>query len=177
MTEAVPVLPIRTDIYQDQKCCAVQHVVLDIRGHTVEDIRPDPNNQSLTLEITIDSEQYVKAWAFYAPFEPAGLKIDRGRVKIEIVLAKEVAVSWPRVEADEGATIALYERWNKASLPKEEDDKAEGVDHFLQKIWKDASTEAQPAMMKNITESQGTVLSTNWEDVGARHVTPQPPKD
>jgi suppressor of G2 allele of SKP1 len=174
MAETQPVLPIRTDTYQTQKSCAV---ILYIRGHTVDDLIPHPDNQSLTLELTVDGEKYVKGWAFYAPVNPANLKIDRGRVKIEIVLAKEAAVNWPRVEADESATVALYERWNKVQLPKEEEDKAEGLDHFLQKIYKDASPEAQRAMMKSITESQGTVLSTNWEDVGSRHVTPQPPKD
>jgi suppressor of G2 allele of SKP1 len=105
------------------------------------------------------------------------LKIDQGKVKTEFVLVKEAPLNWPRVEAEEGAAVALYERWSKVQLPKEEEDKAEGLDHFLQKIYKDASPEAQRAMLKSMTESQGTVLSTNWEDVGSRNVEPQPPKD
>jgi suppressor of G2 allele of SKP1 len=109
--------------------------------------------------------------------KPSTLKIDQGKVKTELVLLKEAPLNWPRVEAEEGANVALYERWNKVQLPKEEEDKAEGIDHFLKKIYKDASPEAQRAMIKSITESQGTVLWTNWEDVGSRHVEPQPAKD
>jgi suppressor of G2 allele of SKP1 len=167
-------LPIRTDSYQTQKSCAV---VLYTRGHTVDQIVPHAEEQSLTIELTVDGTKYIKAWAFYAAVKPSTLKIDTGKVKTEFVLLKEAPVNWPRVEAEEGATAALYERWRSVKLPKEEEDKAEGLDHFLQKIYKDATPEAQRAMMKSIYESQGTVLSTNWEDVGARHVDPQPPKD
>jgi suppressor of G2 allele of SKP1 len=174
MSDGDVAFPIRTDTYQTQKSCAV---VLYTRGHTIENIITHPEKESLTIEVTIDGKNYVKAWAFYASVKPESLKIDQGKVKTEFVLLKETSLNWPRVEAEEGATVALYERWSRVQLPKEEEDKAEGLDHFLQKIYKDASPEAQRAMLKSITESQGTVLSTNWEDVGARHVEPQPPKD
>jgi suppressor of G2 allele of SKP1 len=143
----------------------------------VDEIVPHPESQSLTIDITIDGTKYLKCWAFYAPVDPASLKIDQGKVKTELILAKVAAVNWPRVEADEQAAVTLYERWSRVRLPAEEEDKGEGLDHFLQKIYKDASPEARRAMMKSMTESQGTVLSTNWDDIGSRHVDPQPPKD
>jgi suppressor of G2 allele of SKP1 len=52
----------------------------------------------------------------------------------------------------------LYERWSGVGLPAEEEEKEEGLDHFLQKISRDSSPEARRAMMKSMTESQGTVL-------------------
>jgi suppressor of G2 allele of SKP1 len=172
-SEELP-FPLKTDSYQTAKSCAI---VLYTRGHTVENLVTHPESRSLTIEVEIDGERHVKAWAFFADLVPESLKVDTGRVKIEIVLAKVAPVNWPRIEAEEGATAVLYEKWRQVKLPKEEEEKNDGLDHFLQKIYKDASPDARRAMMKSIVESQGTVLSTNWEDVGARHVDPQPPKD
>jgi suppressor of G2 allele of SKP1 len=160
MSEGAVAFPLRTDTYQTQKSCAV---VLYTRGHTVEELVAHPEEQSVTIEVTVDGAKHIKAWAFYAAITPSSLKVDQGKAKTELVFAKEAPVTWPRVEAEEGVTVALSERWNRVQLPKEEEDKAEGLDHFLQKIYRDASPEARRAMVKSMTESQGTVLSTNWE--------------
>jgi suppressor of G2 allele of SKP1 len=169
-----PAFPLKTDSYQTARNCAI---ILYTRGHIVENLVTHPESTSLTVEVDVDGERHVKAWAFFAEIVPKSLKVETGRVKIEIILAKVAPINWPRVEAEESATAVLYEKWQKVPVPKEEEEKNDGLDHFLQKIYKDASPEARRAMMKSIVESQGTVLSTNWEDVGARHVDPQPPKD
>ncbi|KAI5364777.1 Putative CS domain, SGS domain, HSP20-like chaperone, protein Sgt1 [Septoria linicola] len=60
----------------------------------------------------------------------------------------------------------------------EEDDDYEGGDeanHFFKKLYKGASPEAQRAMMKSYTESNGTALSTNWEEVSKGPVETSPP--
>lgn len=46
---------------------------------------------------------------------------------------------------------------------------------FFKKLYSGASEEQQRAMMKSYSESGGTVLSTDWSDVGAKTVVPQPP--
>lgn len=50
------------------------------------------------------------------------------------------------------------------------------LEAFFQSIYGDLGEEGKRAMMKSFTESGGTVLSTDWGDVGARKVIPQPPK-
>jgi suppressor of G2 allele of SKP1 len=50
------------------------------------------------------------------------------------------------------------------------------LEAFFQSIYGDLGEEGKRAMMKSFTESGGTVLSTDWGDVGARKVVPQPPK-
>ena len=50
------------------------------------------------------------------------------------------------------------------------------LEAFFQSIYGDLGEEGKRAMMKSFTESGGTVLSTDWRDVGARKVVPQPPK-
>ncbi|OQO14032.1 hypothetical protein B0A48_00907 [Cryoendolithus antarcticus] len=60
----------------------------------------------------------------------------------------------------------------------EDDDDYEGGDeanHFFKKLFKGSSPEVQRAMMKSYTESNGTALSTNWEEVSKAKVETTPP--
>ncbi|KAK3698110.1 Cochaperone protein [Vermiconidia calcicola] len=60
----------------------------------------------------------------------------------------------------------------------DEDDDMEGGDEanaFFKKLFKGASPETQRAMMKSYTESNGTALSTNWDEVSKGKVETLPP--
>lgn len=60
----------------------------------------------------------------------------------------------------------------------DDDDDYEGGDeanHFFKKLFKNASPDVQRAMMKSYTESNGTSLSTNWEEVSKGPVETVPP--
>jgi len=61
---------------------------------------------------------------------------------------------------------------------EDDDDDYEGGDeanHFFKKLFKGSSPEVQRAMMKSYTESNGTALSTNWEEVSKGKVDTLPP--
>lgn len=47
---------------------------------------------------------------------------------------------------------------------------------FFQKIFADADDETKKAMMKSYSESGGTTLSTNWEEVKKEKVSVKPPQ-
>jgi len=71
--------------------------------------------------------------------------------------------------------------WSKLDAELEEsekDEKLEG-DAALQKLFQDiyakADDETKKAMMKSFQESNGTVLSTNWQEVGKKQVEVQAP--
>ncbi|KAF2179884.1 SGS-domain-containing protein [Zopfia rhizophila CBS 207.26] len=46
---------------------------------------------------------------------------------------------------------------------------------FFKQLYKGADPDQQRAMMKSYQESGGTVLSTDWSNVGSRTVVPEPP--
>jgi suppressor of G2 allele of SKP1 len=71
---------------------------------------------------------------------------------------------WDKIEAE----VVETEKNEK----KEGD---EGLNSLFQQIFKDGTPEQQKAMMKSFTESGGTVLSTNWDEVKEKNVAVQPP--
>ncbi|PFH63392.1 hypothetical protein XA68_12356 [Ophiocordyceps unilateralis] len=71
--------------------------------------------------------------------------------------------------------------WDKIAADAEEDDdgledESAGVNHFFKNLYKNATPEQQRAMMKSFTESNGTSLSTDWNDVKGRTVETVPPE-
>ncbi|RFU79280.1 hypothetical protein TARUN_2992 [Trichoderma arundinaceum] len=64
--------------------------------------------------------------------------------------------------------------WDKFGEDENSEDEKD-VNFFFKKLYKGATPEQQRAMMKSFTESNGTSLSTNWEDVKDKKVETVPP--
>ena len=50
------------------------------------------------------------------------------------------------------------------------------VNEFFQKLYADADEDTKRAMMKSYSESGGTTLSTNWDEVGKGRIEVKPPE-
>ncbi|CAL8343606.1 unnamed protein product [Merluccius merluccius] len=74
-------------------------------------------------------------------------------------------------------------KWDKIVVDISEEEKQEklegdaALNKLFQQIYSDGSDEVKRAMNKSFMESGGTVLSTNWMDVGKRKVDISPPDD
>ncbi|KAH7152024.1 oxidosqualene:lanosterol cyclase [Dactylonectria estremocensis] len=64
--------------------------------------------------------------------------------------------------------------WDKLTAEEDEDD-GKDINGFFKKLFKNSTPEQQRAMMKSFTESNGTSLSTDWNDVKDRTVETVPP--
>lgn len=64
----------------------------------------------------------------------------------------------------------------KALEDKGELDDADPLGSFFKKIFAGGDEDTRRAMMKSFVESNGTVLSTNWKEVGAKPVECTPPE-
>jgi suppressor of G2 allele of SKP1 len=56
------------------------------------------------------------------------------------------------------------------------DNEGDETSRFFKQLYKGADPDQQKAMMKSYQESGGTVLSTDWSNVGKRTVVPEPPE-
>lgn len=66
--------------------------------------------------------------------------------------------------------------WDKFGDGEDDDDNKEDVNFFFKQLYKGATPEQQRAMMKSFVESNGTALSTDWNDVKNRTVETVPPE-
>ncbi|XP_061588989.1 protein SGT1 homolog isoform X2 [Cololabis saira] len=116
--------------------------------------------------------------------------------KVEIKMKKTDGVRWEKLEGEgQESTVKhfnphLYpssshftQKWDKMVLDlgdEEKNEKLEGdaaLNKLFQQIYTDGSDEVKRAMNKSFMESGGTVLSTNWKDVGKKKVQVSPPDD
>ncbi|KAI1419716.1 SGS-domain-containing protein [Xylaria sp. FL1777] len=68
------------------------------------------------------------------------------------------------------------QNWDKIDDDDNEDASKSGdVNGFFQQIYKDADEDTKRAMMKSFTESNGTALSTSWDDAKSKTYKTQPP--
>ncbi|XXH00863.1 endodeoxyribonuclease [Hypoxylon texense] len=65
--------------------------------------------------------------------------------------------------------------WDKLEDEDDEDAKDGDVNSFFQKLYKDADENTKRAMMKSYIESNGTSLSTSWDEAREKTYKTQPP--
>jgi len=65
--------------------------------------------------------------------------------------------------------------WEKIAVDEEKLEGDAALNSVFQQIYKNADDDQRRAMMKSYQESGGTVLSTNWKEVGAGEVKGSPP--
>ncbi|XP_063719905.1 uncharacterized protein LOC134846463 [Symsagittifera roscoffensis] len=133
---------------------------------------------SSKLELKLYAKSYLK-WTTVQKSKDGTTPTPAGAVIVPTnngdVSAQHAQLSYPTSSKKKSAD------WNKLEqdvIKEEKEEKKEGdegLNSLFQNIFKDGTPEQQRAMMKSFTESGGTVLSTNWDEVGSKKVEVQPP--
>uniref|UniRef100_A0A1B6MTK1 CS domain-containing protein n=1 Tax=Graphocephala atropunctata TaxID=36148 RepID=A0A1B6MTK1_9HEMI len=119
------------------------------------------------------------------PIAPSQCNYRIMQTKVELKLKKLNEDSWTELEAAEGpetkevSSLPLVKHnWDKFVETELKDDASQGeaaLNELFQRIYSEGSDEVKKAMNKSFLESGGTVLSTNWNEVGEKKVDIKPP--
>jgi suppressor of G2 allele of SKP1 len=97
---------------------------------------------------------------------------EKKSIPYHVLTGKDTAPAYPT------SSKTGSKNWDKVVVSDLDDkDEIEGdeTSHFFKQLYGGATPEQQRAMMKSYSESGGTVLSTDWSNVGSKTVVPEPP--
>ncbi|GMJ06495.1 ENHANCED DOWNY MILDEW 1, ENHANCER OF TIR1-1 AUXIN RESISTANCE 3 [Hibiscus trionum] len=201
VTVAAPAKPsYRHEFYQKP-----EEVVVTIfaKGIPRECVRVDYGEQILSVAINAPGKDaYHFQPRLFGKIIPDKCRYDVLSTKIEIRLAKAEPIHWISLEYSREAavpqrinasSVTANQRpaypsskpkrvdWDKIEAQVKKEEKEEqldgdaGLNKFFREIYQDADEDARRAMQKSFVESNGTVLSTNWKEVGVKKVEGSPP--
>ncbi|KAJ4846409.1 Cochaperone protein [Turnera subulata] len=196
----VPEVPPPKPKYRHEFYQKPEEVVVTVfaKGVPASSVTVDFGEQVLSVRIDIPGEDpYHFQARLFAKIIPDKCKFSVLSTKVEIRLAKAEPIQWTALEYKKDATVVqranvssgvgaerpVYPSskpkrvdWDKleAQVKKEEkDEKLDGdaaLNKFFREIYQDADEDTRRAMKKSFVESNGTVLSTNWKEVGSKKV-------
>ncbi|NXF85495.1 SGT1 protein, partial [Eubucco bourcierii] len=187
----------RYDWYQTESQVIV---TIMIKNAQKDDVSVQFSEREMNASVRLPSgEDYNLKLVLHHSIVPEQSTFKVLSTKIEIKMKKPEAVRWEKLEGQGDSpklkqftpdTQHLYpssshytKNWDKLVVEIKEEEKNEklegdaALNKLFQQIYSDGTDEVKRAMNKSFMESGGTVLSTNWSDVGKRKVEVNPPDD
>lgn len=184
MTGAPSTQKTNSDVFKHEYYQTGDTVILTIKAKHCDPelVKVQYTNDTLAVDIMNETEMksvYTRVFKLYSRIDPDYCTHKVMSTKIEFKLSKSIAVHWtdlekPFAKGEKEKLKSAYSSkkdWNaiERSLTKaEEFEKPEG-DAAMNKLFKDiyskASDDTRMAMNKSFSQSGGTVLSTNWDEV------------
>lgn len=154
----------------------------------------------VTIRDSAGGEDYLLDVELYGKIRPDQCKFEVLKPKIEVTMTKADTLQWGSLEKSNciaapnystpGTTAPAQYPSSYTKAPKNWDavdseiselekkgelDDGDPLNNFFKKIFSQGDEDTRRAMMKSFVESNGTVLSTNWTDVGSKKVECTPP--
>ncbi|XP_044142116.1 protein SGT1 homolog [Bufo gargarizans] len=189
-------LPYRHDWYQTESQVVITVMIKNVQK---EDVHIWFTERQLSLNVNFPSgENYNLTLFLFHSIVPEQSTFKVLSTKIEIKMMKTEAIRWDKLEGQAERPIKHFapesmhkypssshytKNWDKLVVEIKEEEKNEkkegdaALNELFQQIYSDGNDEVKRAMNKSFMESGGTVLSTNWLDVGKRKVDVSPPDD
>lgn len=191
---------IRLDWFQSNDTVTVSLFVKNLPND--DSLKVNFHKQSISIEFptSTSSEFQYDIAPLFGDIIPSESSYRVFSTKLELTLQKSSSVKWKelkREESEEPAqslsepssaskvpeTVLSYPNsaknakdWSKLSLDEEEVDDDKADEHaFFEHLYEKADDDTKRAMMKSYIESNGTSLSTNWNEVSKKRVETVPP--
>jgi len=181
-----PKNPVRHEWYQ-----TATHIVVSVfiknatKEHSVVEIEHD----SISLTVRQGDADVIFDIELCDKITPGESTASFFSPKVEFKLRKASQARWSALERSpnavvhqwniksEAKTVQQAKNWDKiaSAFPEEKPEGEEALNKVFQDIFSNGSDEQKKAMMKSFMESGGTVLSTNWNEVGSGPVKGSPP--
>lgn len=190
-------LRIKHDHYQTD---AYVNVSVMIKGLADADVECGFGERSLSVTAKLHTgADYSLELDLWNSIVPAESSFVVRKTKIDIKLKKASPVRWAALEGDgtteaavvmesaeaiaakRATTVKSGKDWDALVVDikkEEEEEKPEGeaaLNSLFKKIYGDGDDATKRAMMKSYQESGGTVLSTNWGEIGKEKTEMKPP--
>lgn len=178
---------IREDWYQDNEVVTVTIYAKNVQEKTLS-IEFAPRSVSVSFPSADNSEYNYNLDPLFGTIDTDKSRFKVYSTKLEITLCKQHPGKWATLEGDGTTTPApvqegpssglVYPSSSKKAINwsnfhiKDDDDKEED---FFAKLYKDVDDDTRRAMMKSYVESNGTVLTTNWEEAKKKTFETSPP--
>lgn len=171
---------LKHEFYQTDKKIVVSVLIEDAANKNPQVvIEPD------TLKVSVDgcSNLQFNLFAKIVP-EKSNFDLITDKNKIKVSLIKAESGQWDFLErkivVPKSDTAPGQKNWDRVAKDIEQQDNEEKkgddqLNEMFKKIYGDASHEVKMAMNKSYSESGGTVLSTNWNEVKTSKVEVKPP--
>lgn len=192
-TESQAVQPQETSSVDAKPSSAIRHqwyqsattvnLSIFVKNRQRSDIDVDFNEDSLYCGVKLpNNEDFVMDLSLFSKIIPEKSKVEVGAVKVVIQMEKATeGESWGSLEkksqlesAGPSYPTSSKNKTNWADMDKTcqkqlDEDKPEGdeaLNTLFKEIYGNANEETRRAMIKSFQTSGGTVLSTNWDEVG-----------
>jgi len=192
-TQTIPAQVVIKPSFRHEWYQSASHVTVNIfaKNTKKEDTNIDLQEKALFVTIKIsDSNEYHLDLNLRDNIVPSESSISFLSTKIEIIMKKTRQGQWKTLEdtgeapaqvvptATPTSAIRPKKNWDKIvedNTKGEQLDNTDPLNKVFQDIFANGSEDQKRAMMKSYLESGGTVLSTNWDDVGKGPVKGSPP--